>query len=96
MLVIACPHCGQRDVAEFTYGGDASRPRPDTTATVDDATWDAYLYLRDDPAGPHDEFWHHVLGCRQWLTVTRDTVTDQVIQVRSPPSATGGPGGASR
>lgn len=84
MLVIPCPHCGPRDVTEYTYGGDASRARPDTKGEVDDATWDAYLYLREDPAGPHREYWHHVLGCRQWLTVTRDTTTSEILEVRSP------------
>lgn len=84
MLRIDCPHCGTRDITEFSYGGDASRSRPDTSTHVDAATWDAYLYLRDDPAGRHREYWHHVLGCRQWLTVTRDTVTDQVLEVVAP------------
>ena len=26
---INCPHCGERDVREFTYLGDASLQRPD-------------------------------------------------------------------
>lgn len=91
MLVIPCPHCGPRDVTEYTYGGDASRARPDTSGAVDDGTWDAYLYLRDDPAGPHLEHWHHVLGCRQWLTVTRDTTTDRILEVRSPAGQRGEP-----
>lgn len=84
MLVIPCPHCGPRDYTEFGYGGDATRHRPDTAAAVDDAAWDAYLYLRDDPAGVHTEHWHHALGCRQWLTVTRDTTTNRILEVSGP------------
>lgn len=89
MLTIPCPHCGTRDQTEFTYGGDASRARPDTSDPVDDAIWDRYLYLRDDPAGPHREYWHHTHGCRQWLTVTRDTVTNRILDVSEPPDAAG-------
>jgi methylglutamate dehydrogenase subunit B len=87
MLVIPCPHCGARDRTEFTYGGDATRHRPDTASTVDDTTWDDYLYLRDDPAGVHIEHWHHAFGCRQWLTVTRDTTTNRVVEVVAPSRA---------
>ncbi len=92
MLLIECPHCGRRDSTEFTYGGDASRPRPDTTTEVDDATWDAYLYLREDPAATHVEYWHHANGCRLWLTVTRDTTTSRILEVRAPTPGAGGQG----
>jgi len=81
MLRIECPHCGPRDHTEFLYGGDASRPRPDT-ADVDDATWTRYLYLRTDPVGEHLEYWHHVYGCRSWLKVRRNTVTQEIEDVR--------------
>lgn len=86
MLRIPCPHCGPRDHTEFTYGGDATRPRPDTGADVADEVWTAYLYLRDDPHGPHSEYWHHTLGCRMWLTVERDTTTDEVLGASLPRS----------
>ena len=32
----------------------------------------------DNPKGPHREFWQHVLGCRQWLVLDRDTATNTV------------------
>ncbi|MDP8957984.1 MAG: sarcosine oxidase subunit delta [Actinomycetota bacterium] len=90
MLRIPCPHCGPRDHTEFSYGGDASRPRPDTTGEVDDATWDEYLYLRGNPSGVHAEYWQHTLGCRQWLKLGRDTVTHQVLSVEGPLARPGG------
>ena len=34
-----------------------------------------YVYLRDNPRGRYDEYWHHTSGCRRWLVVERDTVT---------------------
>jgi sarcosine oxidase subunit delta len=66
MLYIPCPWCGERPHYEFSYEGDA---------TVDPAT---ELYFRANPAGPHDELWYHRDGCRQWLRVTRDTVTQTI------------------
>jgi sarcosine oxidase subunit delta len=29
-----------------------------------------------------DELWQHVLGCRAWLLVTRDTRSHAVLKVR--------------
>jgi len=37
------------------------------------------VYLRDNPRGPHDEYWQHVNGCRQWLKVRRHVVSHRVI-----------------
>ncbi len=40
--------------------------------------WQAYVYERANPRGPHQEYWHHVAGCRQWLVVSRDTLSHEV------------------
>ena len=32
--------------------------------------------------GPATELWQHVLGCRSWLVVSRDTRTHAVLAVR--------------
>ena len=37
-----------------------------------------YVYLRDNPRGRYEEFWHHTSGCRRWLVVTRDTATHEI------------------
>ena len=74
MLRIPCPFCGLRDETEFTYGGDASVHRP----AMDDENmqaWLDYVFYRDNPRGAHEEYWHHVQGCRQWLVVRRNTAT---------------------
>jgi methylglutamate dehydrogenase subunit B len=78
MLLIRCPHCGPRDQVEFAYGGDARvvRPAPDAP----DEAWHAYVYLRDNPAGPHEEYWQHHAGCRRWFRLRRDTVTHQILE----------------
>ncbi len=80
MIRIDCPYCGARDHTEFSYGGDASVPRPDI-ACEDIKAWSDYVFLRDNPRGAHSEFWHHVNGCREWLIVKRDTATHEVAAV---------------
>ena len=76
MLLISCPHCGPRDQTEFAYGGDASVERPAVEASLE--AWVAYVYLRDNPAGLHEEYWQHVAGCRRWFRIRRDTVTHEI------------------
>jgi heterotetrameric sarcosine oxidase delta subunit len=78
MLLIPCPWCGPRNQLEFTYGGDATVKRPSPAAPM--ATWLEFVYLRDNPRGPHQELWHHSAGCRQWLKVIRDTRTHDVLE----------------
>jgi len=77
MLLIPCPWCGPRAQSEFTYGGDATVVRPPADAS--EAAWVAFVYLRDNPAGPHDELWQHSAGCRRWFRVRRDTRTHTIL-----------------
>ena len=74
MLRIHCPVCGLRDETEFTYGGDASENMPEL-ADEDRDLWHDFIFLRNNWLGLHTEYWHHVVGCRQWLIVDRDTGT---------------------
>ncbi|HEX6141736.1 MAG TPA: sarcosine oxidase subunit delta [Geminicoccaceae bacterium] len=78
---IPCPHCGERDHAEFTYAGDATvrRPAPDEG---DPAAWMRYVYWRDNPCGPHDELWQHSAGCRRFIVVRRDTLSHAILGAR--------------
>ena len=80
---IPCPHCGLRDVREFTYLGDAAPQRPDPNAADAIDRFNAYVYLRDNPAGAHRELWYHGAGCQAWLAVERDTRTHAIAGVRS-------------
>ena len=78
---IPCPLCGTRDRREFHVLGAASwRDRPGLEAGAE--AWDAYLHLRDNPAGPSAELWHHEGGCGAWLMVERDTVSHEVMAAR--------------
>lgn len=77
---IHCPHCGERDVQEFVYLGDATKVRPDGINAPYNAVY-AYVYERDNPAGPHREYWYHASGCRSWLVITRNTLTHEITSV---------------
>ncbi len=79
MLLIKCPWCGERDMVEFTHGGDATKVYPNDPDTATAAEWHDFVYLRDNPQGVHDEYWHHIAGCRQWLKVRRDTTTHDIL-----------------
>jgi sarcosine oxidase subunit delta len=74
-----CPYCGERDVSEFSYRGDATLTRPDASAADAMDAFTAYVYLRDNPAGPHREHWYHGAGCHSWLVVERDTRTHEIL-----------------
>jgi len=76
MILIPCPHCGPRNASEYHYVGE-QRTRPDP-ATCDPAGWRSYLYMRTNAAGWVTETWLHRAGCRRYLTVQRDTVTNEV------------------
>ena len=78
MLLITCPYCGERPQIEYTYGGDATVKRPDP-GEVDSKAWLDHIYLRDNPRGPHLEWWQHTGGCRAWIKVRRDTLTHEVL-----------------
>lgn len=78
---LGCPVCGLRDSREFTYRGsakDLERPASD----AGEAAFFDYVYIRENPAGPNRELWHHAMGCRSWLLVTRDTVSHQVLSTK--------------
>jgi len=79
---IPCPYCGERDVSEFAYLGDAGYVRPDPDSADAPRRYFEAVYLRDNPAGPHEELWFHSQGCRQWLQVRRDTRTHEILGVR--------------
>lgn len=78
---IDCPICGLRDRREFYYRGAAlalDRPGPDASAEA----WDDYVYLRENPAGWHEELWQHDSGCGAWLVVTRHLTTHEIRSVK--------------
>ena len=88
---IDCPYCGSRDAREFTCLGDATVTRPDPNEPDALENFTAYVYLRDNPAGRHREFWFHGGGCHSWLVVTRDTCTHEIFSVAAARNRGAGP-----
>lgn len=87
MILLPCPWCGFRDSEEFGYVGELSaRPEPRTASPEQ---WRGYLYLRANVAGWTTERWYHRMGCRRFLTVERDTMTNEVRSVRDASSQPG-------
>lgn len=86
---IRCPFCGERDLIEFAYSGDANAQRPDPDGTDAQARFFEAVYLRNNPSGTHHELWYHASGCRGWLRVVRDTRTHEVFAVEFVKQATG-------
>ncbi len=75
---LSCPHCGERDLREFTYKGDAlALIRPGEGAGAQD--WDDYLHNRDNPAGVTRELWYHA-PCGCWFVAERDTDTHVIAR----------------
>lgn len=62
--LVPCPHCGFRPKEEFTVKGAVlARPAPDAGPD----SWFDYVYLRENPRGGYEEYWHHTAGCRPGL-----------------------------
>ncbi len=80
-MIINCPHCGPRDVSEFTYLGDASVKRP-STQKANAKSWENFIYNRANPMGRHRELWHHSFACCQTLQVVRNPKTHIITEVK--------------
>ena len=72
-MKIPCPHCGLRPYTEFTFGGELrDLESPDREEDF------RRVYLRENAPGEQVERWFHAYGCRRWLTLRRDTVTNRI------------------
>ena len=80
-FLLGCPHCGLRDVNEFRYQGEVTRPPP-PEPTLREFT--DYVYFRDNVAGVQREWWYHRVGCGTWFVAERDTRTNEVLKVELP------------
>jgi heterotetrameric sarcosine oxidase delta subunit len=81
MFLIRCPYCGERDLSDFAYGGEAHIARPTDSEAMDDVGWAGYVFARTNPKGVHAERWNHQAGCRRWFNVLRNTATDDILTV---------------
>jgi len=74
-LRIECPHCGVRAIEEFVYGEIPDVP--DGIVDPDARDLDR-AFMHSNPEGLVTERWFHAMGCRRWLTLTRDTRTNDI------------------
>jgi sarcosine oxidase, subunit delta len=75
-FVITCPNCGPRPASDYRYGGEV-RPAADPDAEPEVEA--RRLWMRRNVRGVQEERWFHRDGCRRWLTLTRDTATNEVL-----------------
>ena len=78
MMLIDCPHCGERAQAEFAYERTL-----DSIVTLDMPPEEvlARLFSRVNPRGEDRELWRHAYGCRQWIVLRRDRRTHAIAAV---------------
>jgi heterotetrameric sarcosine oxidase delta subunit len=80
-FLLICPNCGEREVTDFAYGGEAV-PRPATKPS--ERELNTYNYFRRNVAGVQREWWYHRSGCRAWFLAERDTTNNEVHWVGLP------------
>jgi heterotetrameric sarcosine oxidase delta subunit len=72
-IEVPCGLCGPRPFMEFSFGGEWREiDAPDAERDF------ARVYLPENLEGPQRERWFHVMGCRTWTTVARDTRTNVI------------------
>ncbi len=79
-ITLTCPHCGPRPIQEYLYGEVPETP--DSISDPNAIDLDR-AFMRKNTEGPQVERWFHVYGCRRWITVKRDTRTDEILSVEA-------------
>lgn len=74
---VPCPHCGPRSIEEWVHGEIPTVP--DTIIDPDRRDVDRG-YMHTNVHGAVREAWFHLSGCRRWVTLWRDTRTDEWIE----------------
>ena len=77
---IHCPFCGAREPRSSSISATPPLASATRMRRTPQCFYD-YVYLRDNPAGPHHELWYHAAGCQTWLVVERDTRTHEISSV---------------
>ena len=82
-MLIPCPWGGPRIEDEFTWGGEASRVRPDDPSELSHGQWAGYMYNNLNEKGWTIERWCHSKGCEQWFEIRRNNVTHEIVSSES-------------
>jgi heterotetrameric sarcosine oxidase delta subunit len=77
-LKVTCPNCGPRPYTEFWFGGERPSHVAHAAPVPDDVDDDfRRVWLKTNAAGLQSESWFHHAGCRRWLRIQRDTLTNE-------------------
>lgn len=74
-IQITCPHCGKRPIEEYVYGEVPVVPQ--SIVDLDERDIDR-AYNLHNTEGVQREAWFHLFGCRRWLYLFRDTVSNEI------------------
>jgi heterotetrameric sarcosine oxidase delta subunit len=74
--MIPCAHCGVRPIEEFLYG---EVPAPPASLVDADARDLDRGFMHDNAEGLVAERWFHAFGCRRWVSIRRDTRSDEIV-----------------
>lgn len=87
MKVLRCPLNGDRNISEFTYGGEyRAQPNADN---CNDREWAEHVFFPDNKAGVVTEWWCHTASC-YWFLAERDSRTDQILRTFDAPKPADG------
>lgn len=75
-IFIECPFCGARPVEEFLYSEVPDVP--DRIKGVNERDIDR-AFMVNNVEGVQKERWFHTYGCRRYVTIMRDTRTDEIV-----------------
>lgn len=75
-FTITCPHCGERDVYEFHFGGrDRGPPPSQENSSIEDQL--RYAQFRTTSTDAQPEWWFHASGCGTWFTTWRNPANNR-------------------
>jgi sarcosine oxidase, subunit delta len=78
MMLIPCPHCGERNEDEFICWSESEPVRPAVPNDLSDAEWVDYIYNHTNRKGWSSERWFHSRGCGRWIVIRRNTITHEI------------------
>jgi heterotetrameric sarcosine oxidase delta subunit len=74
--MIECPNCGSRNTAEFRFGGEVvAYPEHGIETCYENVE---RVWMRENVRGRQIERWFHLAGCRRWVTLERDTLSNSL------------------
>ena len=75
-FIVTCPNCGARPYTEFWFDAELASVLPGEASSAEEE-FDR-IWMRVNTDGEQMELWFHAAGCRRWLTVTRNTSTNEI------------------